>query len=97
MPKLSAEETPEKKKKILQEEYQIPMTVELEEEVEKMCNLSEAVERRGIEKGIEQGIEQLVMRSYRKGRTSEAIAEFMDISLEKVEEIIAGHTNQKKM
>ena len=31
------------------------------------------------------------MRSYRKGRAPEAIAEFMDISLEKVEEIIAGH------
>ena len=81
------------------------MTVELEEEVVKMCNLSEAVERRGIEKGIEKGIEQgiekgieqLVMRSYRKGRAPEAIAEFMDISLEKVEEIISAHTNQKKL
>ena len=55
---LSAEETPENKKKILQEEYHIAMTVEFEEEVERMCNLSQAVEQRGIEKGIEKGIER---------------------------------------
>ena len=36
----------------------IETTVEMEEEVVKMCNLSSAIEERGIEKGIEEGIKQ---------------------------------------
>ena len=43
----------------------------------------------GLKQGIEQGIEQLIMNSYRKGKTPEAIAEFMDMPLEKVKKIIA--------
>lgn len=49
---------PEEKKKALEEAYGIPMTEELEREVSSMCNLSEAIEERGIEQGIERGIEQ---------------------------------------
>ncbi len=36
------------------------MTYELEKEMNGMCNLSDYVERCGIEQGIEQGIEILV-------------------------------------
>ena len=45
----------------------------------------------GLKQGIEQGIEQLIMNSYRKGKTPEAIAEFMDMPLEKVKKIIADY------
>lgn len=50
---LSSEKNSEEKKRILQEEFDIKMTKELEGEVLRMCNLSEGVERKGIEKGIE--------------------------------------------
>lgn len=42
----------EEKKRILEEEYQIPMTESLERKVDEMCNLSDGVEARGIEQGI---------------------------------------------
>ena len=45
----------EEKKAILQEEYQIPMTQSIEGEVEKMCNLSQGIENRGIRKGRKEG------------------------------------------
>ena len=47
----------EMKLEILQKEFGIKME-ELETEVERMGNLSDLVERRGIEQGIRQGIEQ---------------------------------------
>ncbi len=48
------------KKRILEEKFNIPMSYELEEEMNKMCNLSDYVEQRGIEQGIERGIEILI-------------------------------------
>ena len=45
----------------------------------------------GLEQGIEQEKEHLIMSSYKKGKTPEAIAEFMDIPLEQVEKVIARH------
>lgn len=45
-----------KKKKILKEDFGIAMTSEMESEASAMCNLSELVERQGIEKGIEKGV-----------------------------------------
>lgn len=43
------------KKKILNREFGIEMTRKMEEEVLGMCNLSDLIERQGMEKGIEQG------------------------------------------
>ncbi len=45
-----------RKKKILREDFGIAMTSEMESEASTMCNLSELVERQGIEKGIEKGV-----------------------------------------
>ena len=47
-----------KKRQVLQQEFDIPMTETLEVEVRKMCNLSQGVMALGIEQGIEQGIEK---------------------------------------
>ena len=44
------------KKKILEDEYDIPMTQKLDEEVSSMCNLSEGVMRKGVAKGMAKGI-----------------------------------------
>ena len=49
---------PAEKKQILQDEFNIPMTQTMDREVSLMCNLSQGVENRGIEKGMKQGLEQ---------------------------------------
>ena len=55
-------EMPEKEKKDrLEKEYEIKIENGLGEELSFMCNLSDAVEERGIKKGIEQGkLEMLI-------------------------------------
>ncbi len=53
------------KKTILEKEFFIPMTYELEKEMNTMCNLSEYIEERGIERGIERGREQEKEQSIR--------------------------------
>lgn len=46
---------PDEKKNVLSEKYNIAMTAELESEVQRMCNLSTAIENQGIKKGLEEG------------------------------------------
>ena len=46
---LSTTESVEKRKEILEGEFNIPMTREIEEEVSEMCNLGLAVEKKGID------------------------------------------------
>ncbi len=66
---LSAERKPEEKKRILREDFDIEMTKALESEVEVMCNLSDGVEARGIEKGRkegkQEGVKEALMASIR--------------------------------
>ena len=62
---LSPDKKVNEKKEILQNDFQIPMTEKLEEEVKYMCNLSDGVEQSGIEKGIKIGIEQGVLTTLR--------------------------------
>lgn len=54
----SATVTADIKKYILETEYNIPMTESLERMVDDMCNLSDAVEAKGIAEGMEKGIEK---------------------------------------
>lgn len=63
-----------------------------EEEFE--FGLKQGIEQ-GIEKGIEQEREHLILNSYRKGKTPEAIAEFMVLPLEKVKKIITDSQKVK--
>lgn len=49
---LSAEIEPQKKQRVLQDEFDIPMTKKFVEEVTEMCNLSKGVMEKGMEKGI---------------------------------------------
>ncbi len=59
---LSTDIRPDEKKQVLEKDYGIPMSIELEKEVNSMCNLSEAIEEQGIEKGIEKGLVQGIER-----------------------------------
>jgi len=56
------------KRRILENEYDLPMTQAIEREVSQMCNLSSYVERRGIEKGILQGRAEGRKEGIEKGR-----------------------------
>ena len=53
---LSSERKPDEKKRILQDDFNIKMTRELESEVLLMCNLSKGIEEKGIKEGIKEGI-----------------------------------------
>jgi hypothetical protein len=55
---LSNKIDPTEKIKILEEKYSIPMTIELEEEVVNMCNLSKGVKDEGIKIGMKRGLER---------------------------------------
>ena len=53
------------RKRILEEEFHIPMNDNIEKEMDHMCNLSKGVENRGIRKGIAQGHEEERLNSIR--------------------------------
>lgn len=92
---LSESRTPDEKKEILEEEYEIAMSQEFKKEVHIMCNLSQGVRERaileGIEQGIEQGIEkkeQLLIKKFSgKGTPPEEIADLLDIDISYVRNI----------
>jgi hypothetical protein len=50
---LSTKQSVDRRKRILEDDFHIPMTREIEEEVSEMCNLGYAVENVGVEKGVE--------------------------------------------
>ena len=62
---LSSERKPDEKKRILEHDFNIEMTGQLEREVSDMCNLSEGVEQKGIEKGIEKGRQEGIEKGRR--------------------------------
>ena len=63
---LAVDKTYTEKIKILNE-MGIKLTNKTREEVNQMCNLSEGVERKGIEKGIAQGIAQGITQGIAQG------------------------------
>lgn len=53
---LSTDKRADEKKRILEEEFNIAMSEEMEKEADEMCDYSNYVEEKGIKKGIEQGL-----------------------------------------
>lgn len=93
--------TKQEKRQILTDEFEIEITPELERGVDKMCNLSEGIEQKGIAIGLEkgraegrkQGQEDEKLASARrmiaKGKfTAEDISESLDLPLDRVKELI---------
>lgn len=70
---LSTETSSVEKCQILEKEFEIKMTQELESEVSLMCNLSKGVEEKGIEKGIEKGKIYGMITAYREVNIPEDI------------------------
>ena len=56
----SSEIKAEEKKKVLEEEFHIQMNQAFEEEVSRMCNLSEGVEQKGIQQALIESIKNLM-------------------------------------
>lgn len=50
---LSQDRTADEKRNILEDKFHVPMTEQFESEVQEMCNLSEGVYEKGLERGIE--------------------------------------------
>ena len=87
---LSSKATVAEKRRVLQDEFDIPMTRTLETEVETMCNLSQEVLERGMEEGMEKGL----IKGRAEGRTEGMVASIKNLmtntgwTLEKAMEIL---------
>ena len=93
----SQEITPDEKKEILKNKFNIATTAELESEVQNMCNLSSAIENKGKEIGRQEGLQEgrqeqakaTAIRMNQKGLPIEVIADSVGFSIETVKEWIA--------
>lgn len=85
---LSNEIEAEEKLNMIELEYQIPVSEELREEVNLMCNLSEGIEERAAEKTLRETNKKVITNMHRKGYTLEQIAEIVEIKPEEVKKII---------
>lgn len=85
--------TKQEKRQILTDEFEIEITPELERGVDTMCNLSEGIEKKGIDKGIEIGQENEKLASARRmiadnKFTAEEISRYVDIPVTRVKELM---------
>ncbi len=81
----------EKKKLILEQEYDIPMSVKVQQEVADVCNLSAGVEARGEARGRAIGFFQAILMMLRKGRiTEDQAAEDAGMTLEEFRKAAAA-------
>ena len=70
--------------KIIEHEYNIPISQEFREDVRIMCNLSTGIEERATEKTSE----KFILNMYKKGYTLDQIADVAETDVDEVEAII---------
>ena len=85
---LSQKLTTDEKMEILETRYDIPIEDDMRREVGEMCNLSEGIEERAIEKGIAEGEASIIINMHNNGLSTEQIASFTDKDIEEVKRII---------
>ena len=86
---LSSSKAAAEKKKILEEEFGVAMSEELEREVLIMCNLSQGVKAEGREEGIGIGEMRMLIKQVRKGRvTVEEAAEDAEMTVEEFKKVM---------
>ena len=73
----------EDKKKKLSDTHGIPMSVDMDEGVTDMCNLSSGIEARGEEKEATRNILKLL----KKNKNIQEIVDLLDYSMEKVTKV----------
>ena len=79
---LSPEIRPGTKKKVLEQEYGIPMTVEMEKEAENMCDFGRGLARKYAEKGLAEGMAKGMAKGMVKGM-AKGMAKGMEKGMEK--------------
>ena len=85
--------TKQEKRHILTDEFDIEITPELERGVDKMCNLSEGIEKKGFDKGREEEKLASARRMIAKGKfTAEDISESVDLPLKRIQELMKEQT-----
>lgn len=88
---LSSERKASEKKEILVRDFDISMTEKIESEVVQMCNLSDGVEQKGIQKGIQQ--EKLKnAKSLLDILSNEEISSRLKLPIEEVQKLREGKT-----
>lgn len=89
---LSTKTDVQEKQRVMQEEFHIAMTTELEEEVEMLCNLSQGIYNEGFETGIEKGIQGAVEifreEGYKDRQIIERIQKRYGLTLEEAEKYL---------
>lgn len=87
----SVEKQAEEKKAILERQFHIPMQTDLGKEIGLMCNYSDYVEAKGIEKGVRQGETrsrmEIAQKLLKMGMKLEGIAEATSLPVEVIKEI----------
>lgn len=78
---------PKQKKRILEQDYGITTTIELEGGLVRMCNLSDAIEEKGINKGKKEQIRSLIEIKIQKGKPLEQIADELEEPIENIKPI----------
>ena len=81
------------KKNILKDKYGMQMTIELERRLANMCNLSDLIEERGIERGISAMIIENLEESTSKERIIEKLQKHFCLSYEKAETYFDKYTS----
>lgn len=84
---LSPEKNVVEKKNVLENEFHISMTEEMEGELKDMCNLSDGVERRGIEKGTLQTKKTLVKNMLKENISMDTICRVAECDEAFVEQV----------
>ena len=75
------------KKQILETEFAIPMTVDMEREASEMCTLGESIARENLEKGIQKERESNILGMLREKIPMETIARITKVSVEQIREL----------
>lgn len=105
---LVAEIPAAEKKRIIHDEYDIPITKEFDKEVDDMCNISSLYLNRGIDIGINKGIDiginkgkaegafevtvKMIIKLFKKGMSVADIADAVELSVSETEKIINENT-----
>ena len=79
------------KKKILESEFDLDISSDMEKEMNTMCNLSEGIFERGIVQGIEQGESGMILSMLKKGYDLTSIADISQWSIKKIEQLAKVH------
>lgn len=81
---LSSKLNVDEKLDIIGNEFRIPLESDIRKDVSEMCNLSQGIEERGVEKGLAEA----AIRMYKKGYSIEQTSDILAMDIERVKDIV---------